>query len=148
MASLQGAFSLDRHASDDIFRAIDGVTRDADLRSRQILRPQLRKTTAPAQRLVIASTDDDVRIACDERDPIVTPANGVWVDWMIVDLELVRVSTVWENGRLRQSFRSAHGERSNLYSLSPDGRVLTMNVTVTSPRLRRPLAYMLVYQRV
>jgi len=49
---------------------------------------------------------------------------------------------------LAQTFTSADGRRVNDYSLSPDGRTLTMQVTETSPRLSQTIAYKQVYRRV
>jgi len=50
--------------------------------------------------------------------------------------------------RLAQTFTSADGRRVNDYTLSPDGRTLTMQVTETSPRLSQTITYKQVYRRV
>jgi hypothetical protein len=47
-----------------------------------------------------------------------------------------------------QTFTSADGRRVNDYTLSPDGRTLTMQVTETSPRLSQTITYKQVYRRV
>ncbi len=57
------------------------------------------------------------------------------------------MSSEWDNGRLEQRFQAEDGRRVNLYSVSADGNTLTMNVTITSPRLPSPLTYKLVYNR-
>jgi hypothetical protein len=57
------------------------------------------------------------------------------------------VSTAWEGGRLRQSFVAEDGRRDNHFTVSEDGRRLTLEVTVTSPRLSAPLRYRLNYVR-
>jgi len=37
--------------------------------------------------------------------------------------------------------------RTNTFTVSPDGRTLTLGVAVSSPKLPRPLTYKLVYTR-
>jgi hypothetical protein len=59
----------------------------------------------------------------------------------------MQIATEWKDGRLVQTFEAQDGRRINSFSLNPDGRVLTVNVEVTSPRLRNALAYRLVYTR-
>ena len=46
-----------------------------------------------------------------------------------------------------QTFRAEDGSRTNTYSISPDGRTLTMHVVLRSPRLPQPLEYNLVFNR-
>ena len=58
----------------------------------------------------------------------------------------LKVSTVWESGKLKRTFKEEAGERINTYIISADGKTLTMQVSVTSAQLR-PLTYKLVYQR-
>jgi hypothetical protein len=50
--------------------------------------------------------------------------------------------------KLAQEFKAEDGQRKNEYSVSADGRTLTLEVTVTSPRLAQPVRYRLVYDRV
>ena len=40
--------------------------------------------------------------------------------------------------RLEQGFDAEDGQRVNVYTLSPDGNTLTLDVTVTSPKLEQP----------
>ena len=54
---------------------------------------------------------------------------------------------MWRNNSLHQTFRAEDGQRVNVYTLSNNGNTMTMNVTITSPRLPDPLTYRLVYNR-
>src|SRR5207249_5655488 len=63
-----------------------------------------------------------------------TPAKGAPVAWVGPDGGKVNASMQLAGRRLAQTFTSADGRRVNDYTLSPDGRMLTMQVTETSPR--------------
>jgi hypothetical protein len=146
-ASLNGTFTYNASASDNINAAIDAAVRDMNFALRPIARGRLRKTNQPYQRLQISHTPQQVSVVTDTRRPIVSPANGTPVDWTREDGEKLKVSTVWQGSTLEQTFKAEDGQRVNDYSVSSDGRTLTMRVTVTSPRLKKPLTYKLVYNR-
>ena len=71
----------------------------------------------------------------DQRRAITSPANGQPVKWTREDGEVFDLSTEWQGQRLVQTFRAEDGTRTNTYSISADGRVLTMHVVLRSPRL-------------
>lgn len=146
-SSMRGTFTLDRAQSDDVNRAIETAVARMSFVTRPIARGRLRRTNQPYQRVVINFTQSEVTVTTDQRRPIVSPANGTAVKWTREDGEVFDLSTSWDNGRLVQSFHAEDGTRTNTFSISPDGRVLTMNVRITSPRLSSPLTYKLVYNR-
>ena len=115
--------------------------------TRPIARGRLRKTNVPYNRMVISHTAAEVSTTFDNRHAIVSPTNGREIEWTREDGERLHLRTVWENGKLVQSFRADDGTRTNTYSASADGRTLTMHVRITSPRLPQPLEYNLVYNR-
>jgi hypothetical protein len=90
-----------------------------------------------------------------DRPSVSSPLNGDPVLWdretgracAEVRGECVRVTTEWEDDRLAQTFVAEDGQRVNVFAVSPDGNTLTVSVTVTSPHLRAPLIYRLVYNR-
>jgi hypothetical protein len=88
-----------------------------------------------------------VSVRYDERNPIVAPASGAAVKWTREDGEVFDVTMRSASGRLTQTFAAEDGSRENVYTVSADGRTLTMNVTLRSPRLSAPLTYKLVYNR-
>ena len=146
-AGLRGTFTYNAQASDNVNQAIERAVARMNFVTRPIARGRLRKTNAPYQRIAIAFTPQQVTVTTDERAPIVTPANGTPIKWTREDGEVLDVSTEWENGALEQTFKAEDGQRVNTYTVSADGNTLTMNVTITSPRLAAPLTYKLVYNR-
>lgn len=146
--SLQGTYTLNTAASDDVDKAIEATIKGMNFIARPIARKRLRETNVPPyQRIVISYTQAEVSITTDQRAPIRTSPNGTPVDWTREDGEKFKVSTVWESGKLKQTFKGKDGQRVNTYSISADGKTLAMQVSVTSPRLPRPLTYKVVYRR-
>ncbi len=145
--SMQGTFTLDPSASEDVNQAIDRAVGRMNVMKKPIARSRLKKTNQPYQQLMIAQTRSEVTITADNRKPVVTPLGGTPIKWMREDGEIFDVSTRWEDDKLEQTFKAEDGQRVNTFTLSPDGNVLTMDVRVTSPRLSRPLFYTLVFRK-
>jgi hypothetical protein len=142
-----GTFTYVAGESDNVDQAINQAIARMNVATRQIARPRLRRTNQPYQRVVISTTASSVSITTDNRAPITTSAAGAPIKWTREDGEVLDVSTTWQGNRLRQVFAAEDGRRENVWSMSPDGNMLTLNVTVTSGRLPQPLTYRLTYRR-
>jgi hypothetical protein len=143
-----GTYRLLPSQSDDLDSAIERAVQPMRFVVRPFARRRLRKINTPYSRITIRTTVDDVVFVGDPRAPIDTPVNGPPIDWKREDGEPFSVSAVWDGGVLQQTFVSGTGRRVNRYTLSPDGRLLTMRVAVSGGGLPGTLAYTLVYQRV
>jgi hypothetical protein len=146
--TINGTFTFVADQSDNVDQAINQAISRMNVATRQIARPRLRRTNQPYQRVVMATTPSAVTITTDNRAAITTSPAGTPIKWTREDGEVLDVSTNWQGDRLRQVFAAEDGRRENVWSLSPDGNTLTLNVTVTSGRLPQPLNYRLVYRRV
>ena len=144
-AGLRGTWTLDRQASDNVAQAINTAVARMNFVTRPIARGRLTRTNQPYQRVVIDFTAQQVSVTTDSRPAIESPGNGTPIKWTREDGEVLDLSTEWENGRLEQTFKAEDGQRVNVFSVSGD--VMTMQVTITSPRLPQPLTYKLVYNR-
>ena len=144
--TLRGTFVLDRQAGDDVSRAIDTAVAGLNVVLRQPMRARLRRTNRPYGRVVIDYDQRRVSVTFDQRRPVESPADGTPVKWTREDGEKFDLSTEWEGGRLEQTFKGKE-QRTNTFTISPDGRTLTLHVAVSSPRLPRPLTYNQVYSR-
>ena len=58
-----------------------------------------------------------------------------------------KLTQVFAGDRITQVFVSDDGRRENEFTLSQDGQVLRVNVTLTSARLSNPVVYSLSYKR-
>jgi hypothetical protein len=146
-SSLNGTFRLNAAASENVHDAIDAAVRPMNRITRPIARRRLRGTNVAYARVVIATSGGQHSIQFDERAAVVSPADGTAIRWRREDGEDFDVTQRVTNGRLEQRFVAEDGSRTNVFTLSPDGNTLTMQVIIESPRLRDPLVYRLVYSR-
>ena len=154
-SQLRGTWTFNRTQSDDINAKINIAVARMNVVVRQIARPRLRSTNTAYPQLVIVHDATNIRVDMQGRPSVSSPANGQPVLWQRetgrtctqMRGDCVQVTTAWNNGALTQTFRAEDGQRVNVYTVSPDGNTMTMNVTITSPRLPNPLTYKLVYNR-
>jgi hypothetical protein len=145
--TIAGTFTLDRQASDNVEKAINSAVKDMNFITRPIARGRLQKTNQPYRQVSIATAGANTVVTIDKLPPRQAPSNGTPVDWTRADGEKMKLSMRWENGQLIETFKPEDGQRVNAYTLSPDGQTLTMNVTITSPRLPKPLTYKLAFRK-
>ncbi|MDB4951404.1 MAG: hypothetical protein JWM27_4053 [Gemmatimonadetes bacterium] len=143
-----GTYTLNARASDSVERAINEAASHMMFLIRGFGRSRMRGTNTAYHRVTIAEPGTDFAIAFDQRAAVHSPSNGTAVPWTREDGEKMQVSTHVTDGKLVQTFTPPDGRRVNTYSLSPDGKTLTMEVVVTSPKLPQPLHYRLVFDRV
>ena len=154
-SQLRGTWTLNREQSDDLNARINTAVARMNVVVRQIARPRLRSTNTAYPRLVVSYDATNVRVDMQGRPSVSSPANGQPVLWQRetgrtcaqMRGDCVRVTTEWRDGALTQTFQAEDGRRVNVFTVSPDGGTMTMNVTVTSPRLPQPFTYKLVYNR-
>jgi hypothetical protein len=154
-SQLRGTWTLNREQSDDLNAKINTAVARMNVVVRQIARPRLRATNTAYPRLVVFYDNTNVRVDMQGRPSVSSPANGQPVLWQRetgrtcpqMRGDCVRVTTEWREGALHQTFQAEDGRRVNVFTVSADGGTMTMDVTVTSPRLPQPFTYKLVYNR-
>jgi len=147
-SGLDGTYVLDETDSDNMNEVIDDAVGRLNFLTRDIARGRLKKLNPTYRQVAITSSRDEISVTVDNQPPLRTPAKGAPVTWVGPDGKKVKASMQLAGRRLAQTFTSADGRRVNVYTLSPDGRTLTMQVTETSPRLSRVITYKQVYRRV
>src|SRR2546423_1450445 len=147
-SGLDGTYILDETDSDNMNEAIEDAVGKLIFVTRDIARGRLKKLTPAYRQVAITSSPNEISITVDNQPPLRTRAKGAPVAWAGPDGGKVNASMQLAGRRLAQTFTSADGRRVNDYTLSPDGRTLTMQVTETSPRLSQTITYKQVYRRV
>jgi hypothetical protein len=147
-SSLDGTYILDETDSDNINEVIETAVERLDFVRRDIARGRLEKLNPAYHKVAITSSPNEISVTVDNQPPLRTPAKGTPVAWAGPDGGKVNASMQLAGRRLAQTFTSADGRRVNDYTLSPDGRTLTMQVTETSPRLSQTIMYKQIYRRV
>jgi hypothetical protein len=147
-SGLDGTYILDETDSDSINAVIEDAVGKLSFLTRDIARGRLKKINPAYRQVAITSSQTEISVTVDNQPPLRTPAKGAPVAWVGPDGGTVNASMQLAGRRLAQTFTSADGRRVNDYSLSPDGRTLTMQVTETSPRLSQTITYKQIYTRV
>jgi len=147
-SSLDGTYILDETDSANINEVIEDAVGKLNFVTRDIARGRLKRLNPAYRQIAISSSPNEISVTVDNQPPLRTPANGAPVAWIGPDGGKVNASMQLADGRLTQTFTSADGRRVNDYTLSRDGRTLTMRVTETSPRLSQPITYKEVYRRI
>jgi hypothetical protein len=147
-SSLDGTYILDQADSDNVNEVIENAVEKLIFPTRDIARGRLKKLNPAYRQVAITSSSNEISVTVDNQPPLRTPAKGGPVAWVGPDGTKVNASMQLAGRRLAQTFTSATGRRVNDYTLSPDGRTLTMRVTETSPRLPQTITYKQVYRRV
>jgi hypothetical protein len=145
--ALEGTYTFVADSSTNIDEAIDAAVTDMNFIKRPIARSRLKKTNPIYRRVVISRTAQEIHVEFRAGAPVIAPADGTSVKWTRDDGEVFDVSAAWEASTLTQKFKAEDGERLNVFRLSPDGRTLTLDVTISSDQLPKPMTYSLVYRR-
>ena len=147
-SGLDGTYILDETDSDNLNEVIEDAVGKLNFVTRDIARGRLRKLNPAYHQVTITSSPNEISVTVDNQPPLMTPPKGTPVAWVGPDGGKVKASMQLAGRRLAQTFTSADGRRVNDYTLSPDGRTLTMQVTEISPRLSQTITYKQVYRRV
>jgi hypothetical protein len=131
----------------DLGAIIERCTDEMSFIKRPIARSRLKKLNPAYQRVVIARNGADFTIQFDERQPIRVPADGKAIPWTREDGEKFMVSMKPAADGLTQHYQGEDGERSNHFRVDATGKALTLEVTVKSQKLPKPLVYTLSYGR-
>jgi sugar lactone lactonase YvrE len=147
-SGMDGTYILDKTDSDNMNEVIEHAAGKLNFLTRDIVRERLKKLNPAYREVAITSSANEISVTVDNQPPLRAPAKGAPVAWIGPDGGKVNVSMQLAGRRLAQTFTSAEGRRVNDYTLSPDGRTLTMQVRETSPRLPQSITYKQGYRRV
>ena len=147
-SGLDGTYILDETESDNMNAVIEDAVGKLNFLTRDIARGRLKKLNPAYRQVAITSSPNEISVTVDNQPPLRTPAKGAPVPWVGPDGGKVNASMQLAGRSLAQTFTSADGRRVNDYTLSPDGRTLTMQVRETSPQLSQSIKYKQVYRRV
>ena len=110
-----------------------------------VLRPFARRKLTEATKLCDELTFDfqgpNLSVACDERPVQTAPVNqgqGLYTNEEGNRYVLVHKAG---QGQILQVFADENGQRTNRYTISPDGQSLIMEVTIDSKQLPEPLVF-------
>ena len=115
---------------------------------RPIARRRLTQSTAPVPVIEIAITNRTIVFTRAGVAPFQGQLGGEKRKWECEEGEFSDVSFLMTpDGALQQTLEQSSGARVNRFTLSPDGRFLTLDVSITSTRLHRAIRFTLTYRR-
>lgn len=145
-AGFGGTFFLDEDAGADMEKVVDrGVSLVKAWYKRPFARGRIEETNRPYGFIQLFPRHDAV-VVNTEQWSLEVPREGE-LDWLRAENDPVNVSIEWRGDHWVQRFEGTDGVRVNRYTLSGDGRTMTVDVTVASDQLREDLEYELVYRR-
>lgn len=142
-----GRYVLLRDQKEDVRQAIERATESMNFFARPIARRLLRQKNVLYPSFSMERSHEFLLISLAGEPSLLLPLSGAAVPWKAPDGETVRVRLVLGQA-LRQIFEAKQGHRENRFTLSSDGGLLTMDVTITSSELPQPVEYRLIYRRV
>ena len=145
--NLAGNYTFDAGASQSIKAAVDKVADQMSFLIRGIVKDRLMAANPPISTVAIVLAGNDATITWNGSMSVKTSTDGTPVDWTAPDGEKGKLSTVWGGPVLKRTLTSGNGQRLNAYSVDPSGKVLTLEVTISSSQLPAPVNYKLVFRR-
>lgn len=144
-----GNFAYGGGAAQDKARedAIEKATDSMFFATRGIARGRLKDKTVIRQQIGISFGGGNITTTFSSLPAAVSPENGSPAPYKSGDDTVQLTQKITPDGKLVQSFTASDGNRTNTYSLSADGKTLTMAVVVTSTKIPQPVRYMLTYVR-
>jgi len=145
-ARLQGVFVNPTQSEQPIKRAVDEGAAQINFLLRPIARSRLKKTNPNITRVEIVRSGEEVTLHLGTSKPATARPGGTTVKWSRDDEEF-DLALTWEGTTLAQAFTAPDGKRVNRYTLSPDGNTLSLEITLTSDMLKKPVKYTLTFKR-
>jgi hypothetical protein len=143
-----GTWVFDKGRSTDIEKAVETCVAKTNFVTRSVARPRLKKTNKPFESVAIASDASSVSVVYGQKGmTISSPPDGKVVPWTREDGVVFQVSHQIAGERLIEIFRGEDGQKRTDFTVSADRSSLSLDVTVSSPRLPEPLVYKLVYRK-
>lgn len=148
---LAGRWVLDSAASDDIPAAIERTVAPMNFVTRPIARSRLRTVNRAAPVVELRLRQDTVETVWAGGPPARARLGGPpapYRDRRGEDMSYRASARAGAAGpEFSETYQPGDGSRTNTWTLSADGRTLTVAVEVRSPQLPDPLRYRVVYRR-
>lgn len=148
---LAGRFVRDAAASDDVQAAIERAVAEMSFVTRGIGRSRLKATNQPPADVRFALPPDSIVVHYAGQPELRARRDGSPREWRNAAGEPFRARVTMVNApdgsvTVRQVFEAEDGRRENAWRLDAAGSTLTLDVTVSSPRLPQPLRYRHIFR--
>ena len=141
-----GRYTLMGDQSEQLRQAINRATDTMNFLRRRIARRQLHEKLALYPTVSLRRSGECFKTDLAGNASLSLPLSGAPVLWRAPFGETVK-ARLGPGPELREIFDMKQGRCEHRFRLSPDHRILTVEVKVTSNELPKPIEYRLVYQR-
>lgn len=141
-------FSGDEAEERARLEAIDACVDEMSFIARPFARSRLRKATEISREIAFDVSEAVLAIEESDEPRKTVPLTGRPVAWRSPDGEDLRLSLRRAGERLILRSEADEGGEERVLRLSPDGRRLTIDVTIFADRLPEPIHYRLTYHRL
>ncbi len=128
--------------------AIDACVDEMSFIARPFARSRLRKATQISREIAFDVSEAVLAIEESDAPAKTVPLTGGPVQWRSPEGEDLRLSLRRSGERLILRSEADEGGEERILRLSPDGRRLTIDVTIFADRLPEPIHYRLTYHRL
>ncbi|MFL6464158.1 MAG: hypothetical protein ACJ73N_07090 [Bryobacteraceae bacterium] len=141
-----GRYVLIRDQSEDLKQAINRATDAMNFLRRLTARRQLREKVVLYPAFAMGRSGEIFRTSLAGKTILSLPLSGATVLWKAPFGETVQ-ARLQPGPELLEIFEMKRAHCEHLFRLSPDSRVLTVDVRITSDELPKPVEYQLIYRR-
>lgn len=135
--------STPKELQDKLAAAVESAAKEFNFAIRGVARRRLQKSTRPYDKLFLELDGERVTFERNGSDRLAGVLGGEAVEWLGNQVTFRRRDI---DGALVQTFTAEDGVRTNVYRFEEDGKVLHLDITVKSPKLKSPLVYTLQYR--
>ena len=146
-AEYTGRWALDRDRSDDLEKAVDRALEPENLVTRMMARKRILKSAKVPETMEISLVGNGLLVTTETQSPPPVPLGGTSVLWPRPKGAPVKIKLDVTASQLVETFQTDHGTRVQRFSLSKDGKSLSVGVEVASPRLERKISYQVWFSR-
>jgi hypothetical protein len=125
------------------YEAIDRATEAMHSLMRGRAREMLRANTAPPSKINLADKGDQVTVSVGDRQ--ITCSTDGSPRRVAGEGGAGTIQAVRQNGQLVLTARAKNGVKTTVYRLSDDRKRLTLDISMTSKTLERPIRYQVTY---
>lgn len=147
-ADFNGSYSWSGAAEDrtSISQAVEQAASHVPAFIRPLVRNRLTRVVVPYHSIDLGVTNDVVTFNRNASDqPIRARIGGRPISYAPPDGKMFEVTFAAEGENLRQTYSNNEGTRENLFSLSEDGAILTMAVTIRPAIIKSAISLTLTY---
>lgn len=128
--------------------AIDKATESMFFAIKGMARSKLRERLPVPKSIRIAFVDGKITVAAEGEVVTTSPESGATVPHTSTSGQPSKLTQqLTADGKLVQKTEGEGGSRTSVYAASADGKAITVQHTVESPKLPKPVRYTLTYRR-